>query len=287
MSRKRLEEIDNSFKEFKEYSKKAKDNLIHSGKLVYEDVLDQAKESYSLGVKHMLKDYIASTSGSMIFSFPFIAAVQTIVPKVLPFLSDMAVSSEEEAMQFIFMVTLSGGGYVISKIRKGSRYAFRFDEEHNPDFKKKINKHDGILNSAINFPLNLGMYLLNPELTISEALSQTFGRSVGNYVSGALDGNGVDLMEDLMGLHKSKRMPKYIQNMNKRIKYGVAVGLMLSSYGTTQGIYSIADSIYPNQINQEKESSLEKKISNEFVEFSPKKANEFLYPKDIKEELNN
>ncbi len=184
------------------------DKLSGPIKESYRSTKKQIGESFKQGPVYLAKDYVAATLGSLIPSFPFLAGFELLTSKLVPFLEILDTSSFKEMMMKFFLIGLVTA-YPVSKIRKGTRHGFKADVNDGGSINEKILIHDSIFQAVGNSLFNIGVYA---------NLSYGAVRSVGNLVSGVLDGIGLDLFDVLLGTGDSKRIPDFIKNLNQNSK---------------------------------------------------------------------
>lgn len=248
---------------------KIKENFKES----YDYVKKEVNESRSKGWKFLIKDYISANLGSSIFALPALSYVQFNFPEFAPFLEPLNVDNFIYSEGLLFLTSLITI-YPGSKLRKATRHGFGADKNNGFSLNTKLSLHDAAFQPAVGFIPNILSYASNIGFDL-KTLSYGSVRSVGNIFSGFLGATGIDLMDVLLETDNSGRFPKYLSNLNKKIRYLLAAGIVTASGFTT---YSIIDQHVPlKEIkNEVKMNNLEKNLFfDNFKEYSKIEADSF------------
>jgi hypothetical protein len=160
------------------------------------------------------------------------------------FVSGLSVRTSLNSNIIASLITLTGIGYLIGKLRDISIKIFKVDEKSE----KKMMTHDFLYSFSINFltaPFIYGFsqYMANENIDIKRIFFASFVAGVVGSFNGVPLCYSIDIFRDLFGIKKCER-PFYksikIKEENKK-KIGYA--LILSSIATVGLIYGLKKAI--------------------------------------------
>jgi hypothetical protein len=193
-----------------------------------------------------LKYYIVDTTALLTTSTPIYAAMET-------FGSGMSSDTSLEARLKVVQLSYMGLAVVYTKLRDLSKYVFNI----NDSSAEKVHKiHDSLYTTVFNIGISVPVYLSSGANWKQTLIGTGSALVLSFFITGPINGYGVDAYRDFWNLEKSNRLPEKIRQLTPRCKKGIAAALIGASVGLTSIVYEVKDLI---------DESKEKKVKSELI----------------------
>ncbi len=193
-----------------------------------------------------LKQHLVDSTAILVITTPILATLETMVLGM-----DNEVSSHARLLGVA--VSYVGTGSLFSL----SRDYFRKLAKVNSETKERVQQaYDLAYTAAFNLAISPPFYYAAGVRDLKQIIAGTaMSIGVGIVIGGSL-GYTIDAYRDFTGIHKSKRIPNPLRNLNSKLKICIAGALTVLSLSTTAGIYKLNNYKQTSSIYQKIEAKI-------------------------------
>lgn len=200
---------------------------------IYDGVKDVKREN----VGGLLKHYVVDSIGVILLGMPLFGAMETLLPE--PSFPGLSSDESWEVRKNTLLLVAGGLALLYSKSRDASRWFFEITDKSPEKIKKR---HDAVYGFVFSAGSAIPIYL-SSGADWRAALTGAFWSGVFGFATTPANCYVLDVFRGLNDTIPSVRVPKIIQDSNKYVKKGLAVGMIGASALGLFGVYEFKDSI--------------------------------------------